>query len=113
MISARSPVFFTRIPVSRPGLLREKPLIVTFTAWMVIMPNTVDSPTPKARTPTELPACAPLRVRLGTPIDTSSIYAPAQTSITSPLLEAATAAPMVLYAANGPQPVPGGDEAAR
>jgi len=50
-------------PVACPGLVSEKPSMVTPGAWIVIMPVTVDSTTANVRPATGLPACAPLRTR--------------------------------------------------
>src|SRR5258705_134199 len=86
VISALSPAVLIRIPVLWPGLVSEKPSMVTFTAWIVIsgaeapVPVMVDSSTAKVRPATGFPAWAPLRVRdLG--IITFSGYAPGATLI--------------------------------
>src|SRR5467141_2546352 len=84
VISALSPAVLIRIPVLWPGLVSENPSTVTFGAAVgnpiVIIPVTVDSPTPNTRPATGWPARAPLRVRV-LPIVTFSTYPPAATLI--------------------------------
>src|SRR5439155_23467636 len=78
VIRASSPAVLTKIPVSWPGLVSEKPSMVTFAAWIVIMPVTVDSPKANVRPAMGFPAWAPLRVR-DLLIVTFSGYAPIAT----------------------------------
>src|SRR5947207_10385533 len=76
MTTASSPAVLIRMPKFWPGLVSEKPSMVTFAAWTVIKPATVDSNGgPNVRPAKGLPACAPLRVR-GREMITFSAYAP-------------------------------------
>src|SRR5437870_2027254 len=83
VIRAPSLAVLTRIPVAWLGLVSEKPSTVTLTAWIVIIPVTVDSPNANVRPATGFPACAPLTVRILL-ITTFSRYPPAATLIVSP-----------------------------
>jgi hypothetical protein len=85
MMTALLPAVLTRMPKFWPRLVSEKPSMVTFAAWTVITPVTVDSEgLPKVRPAKAVPACAPLRVSvLG--MVTFSGYAPEATLMGSQL----------------------------